>query len=141
MDGCGVYMITSLYQEKLQPTIKDLENFKRIKSSSERLYSSVAILHTQSNVSVDATESPGDASVHLYPLRVTCSSVGRQGGLENTIILLVHPGEGAESVEMRGWTWEVEGEEVSGFHTGLFPGLQVGGEGVTTQVERLLGEE
>ena len=67
--------------------------------------------------------------------------MGRQRGLEDTVILLVHPGNGAESVEMRGWAWEVEGEEVSGFHTGLFPGLQGGGEGVTTQAERLLGEE
>ena len=38
-----------------------------------------------------------------------------------------------QSVGMRGWVWEMEGEEVSGFHTGHFPGLQGGGEGVTTQ--------
>ena len=93
----GVYEMTENRQchctrrEKLLPTIKDLENLKRIKSSSELLYSSVPILHTQSNVSVDATEPPGNPSVHLYPLWVTCSSVGRQGGLEDTVILLVHP--------------------------------------------------
>ena len=94
----GVYKTTKSTQshcttrEKLLPTIKYLENLKRLKSSSECLYSSVAILHTQSDVSVDAAEPPSNASVHLYPLRITRGSMSHHRGLEDTVILLVHPG-------------------------------------------------
>ena len=94
----GVYKTTKnrpshcTMREKLLPTIKYLQNLKRLKSSSECLYSSVAILHTQSDVSIDTAEPPGNASVHLYPLRVTRGSVSCHRGLEDTVILFVHPG-------------------------------------------------
>ena len=96
--GVGVYKTTKNRQshctmtEKLLPTVKYLENLKRLKSSSECLNSSVSILHTKSDVSVDTAEPPSNASVHLYPLWVTCGSVSCQRGLEDTVILLVHPG-------------------------------------------------
>ena len=106
MDVCAVFMILwmGVYKttksrqshcttrEKLLPTIKYLENLKGLKSSSECFNSSVAIFHTQSDVSIDAAKPPGNASVHLYPLWVTRGSVSRHRGLEDTVILFVHPG-------------------------------------------------